>query len=215
MILPGPGSHLSWQQLLAAYADGHLDEATRERVRSLVEAHPSARRELDDQTAFSPRRLELWNELRPFEPSSAAWAGVWERIELSLEAPRVEVQAPKRQRGLIAALVAVPCSAAAAAVVIGFSGSQPVKVDPIVEEPTPEVFEVAAASDVEILSVRDRDAKSLVVGEPPLNGEMPLVARGDVTIEHVHLTGTGASPDAQPEGPTDAPLVYSPKPRMP
>jgi hypothetical protein len=217
MTLPDPISHLSWQQLLAAYADDQLDEATRCRVRSWIDAHQSARRELDGQFAFSQRRAQLWNDLQATQPSDAAWAGVWERIEFSLESPRTEVKPRQRRRwlrrGIISGLLVAPCSAAVA---LCLTGPAPVTtVEQAVDEPTPEVFQVAAADDVEILSVRDSDAASLLVGQPPLCGKMTLAARGDVKFEFVGASGNAASSEVQMDGPTDAPLVHAPKMRTP
>jgi hypothetical protein len=220
MSLSDPASHMSWQQLLAAYADGELDQTTRRRLQSWLDAHQSARRELNSQLAFSPRRQQFWNELEPTLPSAAAWAGVWERIELSLELPRAESKIADRRiwrkrKYQVGALAA--CAAVVAVVAVCLSGreSAPSAVQPAVDESAPEVFEVAAAGDVEILSVRDSDVTSLLVGVPPLCGNMTLVARSDVRFEGSGSAADVSAPEVQSSGPTDGPLVYAPKSRVP
>jgi hypothetical protein len=220
MTLRDPNSFLSWQQLLAAYADGELDEAATIRVKAWLDEHPAAYREFEGQIAFSPRRDELWDSLQPPMPTPATWAGVWERVELSLDNRANHAPKPTRRswwkRGLGIALLAVPCSAAAAVLALSLSTTPaPQPVPPAIEEPSPEVFEVAATNDVEILSVRDADVTSIVVGQPPLTDKMTLVARGDVKLESLGPAGDGTIPEIQMGGPSDAPMIYAPKSRTP
>ena len=61
--------------LLAGYADGELDAATRGRVEVHLAEHPELRSELDAQRALG-RKSAFWSRLAPPSPSDSAWGRV-------------------------------------------------------------------------------------------------------------------------------------------
>jgi hypothetical protein len=89
---------------------------------------------------------------------------------------------PGRRRRAIA--VAAVLGAAAAAVLLALAlrnlprPAPPVDGPPAAEEPWP----VASADDVQIISMDDRDRGALVVGQPPVNELVQLLAVNEVQV---------------------------------
>ena len=204
----------SWHQLLAAYADGELDTAECERLRNWLDENPDAYSRLEEQRSLSPGNAPFWDTIQPPSPDAIAWARTWNRIEAGLQPPmpatRPRFRGPWWRRGLAAVLVAVPGTAVAAAVVAACFPDRPapVVVAPF-EDSADDVFQVAAAGDVEILSIRDVDVPQLVVGEPPFVDPMMLAAAGDVRLEAMQPANDGMVPEVKMGG-SDAPLIYAP-----
>jgi hypothetical protein len=207
-----------WRQLLAAYADGELDVLKSAEVRTWLGEHPDGYSQLVEQRSLSPSNTPFWDAVRPTMPDVATWATVWNRIDAGLDAPTVRLRMRSRgpwwRRGLLAVIAATPFTAAAAAVVAIYVPDRPVPVSstPLEESAADEVFQVAGAGDVEILSIRDADVPQLVVGEPPFNQAMLLVAAGDVRVDDVQPANDGMIP-AMVVGGNDAPLIFAPIPR--
>jgi anti-sigma factor RsiW len=205
----------SWQQLLAAYADGELDAATRERVRNWLDEHPPAHARIEEQWSLSAGNRPFWEMIAPPEPDAATWARVWNRIEAGLEpptpAPRRRLRGPWWRRGLAVALLALPGAAAAAAAVVACLPSPPAPVAsaPADDFGADDVFQVAAAGDVEILSIRDADVPQLVVGEPPFNSAMTLAGARDFQLKAMRPASDGMVPEVNMGG-SDAPLIHAP-----
>jgi anti-sigma factor RsiW len=206
----------SWQQLLAAYADGELDTAASEQVRNWLDEHPHAHTRLEEQWSLSPGNVPFWDMVSPPNPDAVTWARVWNRIETGLDVPatpaaRPRVRGPWWRRGLAVAILALPGAAAAAAVVAACipDGPSPVAIAPADDSTGDEVFQFAAAGDVEILSIRDVDVPQLVVGEPPFNNSMTLAAAGDVRLEAMAPANDGMVPEVRMGG-IDAPVIHAP-----
>lgn len=224
---PGPALPGPW---LAAYVDGELDAAGRERVEAWLDAHPDARADVETQ-----RRLQRWLDADPVpEPAAHAWDTTLDRIEAAL------LPAGRRVRGRRRPWLWAVGLATAAAVLLAVwvaSNRQRPAPDPV---PTPEVLDVVAeadvvidemdpsdaaalvvgrrpdsppdllpgstlpvadADDVTVISMDAADTASLVVGEPPVSGELVLAAQGEVQVDHMAPCPSGAT----------QPYLHSPK----
>ncbi len=207
-------SETDWRQLLAAYADGELAESDRSRVESWLELHPRLAVELSAQNEFSPRNAELWSSLHPPAPSAQTWSQVWNRVERGIDSAKPTVHPPRNhwwRRGLFAAAVML-VPATAAAIMIGIEVNRPGLMQPAVEPAPPNPFEepfaVATNDDVEILSVRDADARFLVVGDIPFDEPLTLADPADVRLQAVHPDAEGNLPQVQMGGDAGAPMVF-------
>src|SRR5439155_167623 len=72
-----------------------------------------------------------------------------------------------------------------------------------------EPFPVATEDEVEIVSVEGPGADVLVVGEPPVRGEIELALPGEVTVMDVQPAADSMMPEVFLEGP-DAPMIRAP-----
>jgi anti-sigma factor RsiW len=178
-------------QWLAAYLDGELEGRDdmadrRARVEAWLEAHPEAL----EQCAEQKKLQQLWLETTPAEPTPSAWA----RCRAGIDAKRIPQQnrTPRGRRSWIA------LSALAASVIlvvgIGFGIWRVWQADPHNHAPVAvaphhqdddEVLEVAQSHEITILRVEGADTESLVVGTPPLEGELELAGPGEVRVLHV------------------------------
>jgi hypothetical protein len=136
--------------------------------------HPEARGDLADLQ----RLRELVQSAYPPEPDEDAWLSVRTRIH---DAP--SMVRPERRRSPRPLWAALSLSAAAvlAAVLLVRSGwmSGPRPQVPPVED---EAFPVVEADDVTIISMDARDVAALVVGEPPVSGELIFAQPADVRV---------------------------------
>jgi anti-sigma factor RsiW len=174
-------------ELLAAYFDGELVDRPdlaqlRGRIADWLRDHPEAYAIQEDY-----RRLaQLWRDTIPTDPGPAAW----ERLEASLaNMPLVRPGLSVGRAGLrwTAAVVAV-AAVIALAVWLGRGapeGPQLVHVPPQPPVVVPEVFPVATAAEVTIVSVEGADTQTLVVGELPLHGPLELAGPDEVTLTSV------------------------------
>jgi hypothetical protein len=161
-------------ELLAAYADGELPPAECRRVEAWLAAHPEARADIEAQ-----RRLaRLFDESAPPPPADERWAEALARVRQRLDEP-----APRRRRAaMVAALLGLAAALLLALVLKYPRGGGPAGPP---ERPRPadeDVWPVASAADVEILSMDDRDRGALVVGEPPVNEPMELLTENEVKV---------------------------------
>ena len=210
-----------WRKLLAAYADGELAESQRRRVEAELELSPGIAGELSAQDEFSPRNAELWSSVEAPAPSAREWARVWQNVEHGLDAGKPRVQVPRNRwwrRGLVAVLLAVtPTAAAAIAVGIALDRPAQVELDPAgppAIQPIEEPFTVAKTEDVEILSIRDADQWCLVVGESPFTEPINLASAGDVRFDGVGGDWDGQAPQRQIGG-AGAPMIFPAADRKP
>jgi hypothetical protein len=192
-------TNLTWQQLLAAYADGELDQPTRNRVEQRLAASPELARELRAQRRFSPLNEQFWLQVRPPDPLPEQWAAALQYVEdrLARKAePNRDVRGGSRwlRRGLLALALALPTSAAAsiALVVVIHSHGPPVQMVPV--ESDDGLLRLAQPDDIEIESLRHTDRGSLVVGEPPLTNSVTLAIAADVTLDGLQPDPDGAMP---------------------
>jgi hypothetical protein len=201
---------LTWQQLLAACADGELDAAARRRAEEWLRRHPESATHFTDQRALSPRNERLWTAVAPPTPSDARWNDVRSGIERRLD-PNVEPRRRPRanrwlKRGLLLATLAFAGATAAAVVVAAFPPHRAIQpLTPDAEHPGlfddgDEVFLVIRPDDVDIVSIRHADFQHIVVGQSPLNEPLVPIEPGDVTKVEVHPDSEGRKPVIRMDG---------------
>jgi anti-sigma factor RsiW len=211
MTSPHGNSWTPSPELLAAYADGELDERPylahrRQQIEAWLAQHPEAAAALDANAELS----RLWSATTPVEPAPATWARVWTRIE----------QAPKRVKAKhwsarlwLAGIAALGAAAAVLVVLLrdkpgeivpqgpslqvqakaipkvegppdGATGQHPVSVPAPKLNPVeePEVLQVATSEEVEILRIAGADIDTLVVGRLPVVGPIILLTSQEVEV---------------------------------
>jgi hypothetical protein len=82
MTLPQGDNWIPSRELLAAYADGELDQRphlanVRHKIEHWLASHPEAAAELEAQMALG----RVWAATTPVEPAPAQWAKVWQRVQ--------------------------------------------------------------------------------------------------------------------------------------
>jgi hypothetical protein len=207
----GKAAHaLTFPELLAAYADGELDTAGRARVEAWLADHPDARADLQSQIHLSRRNRKLWKVSAPLAPSEGSWARVFGRVQDVLDAPVRPAAAPPRRpfRHLAAVLTTAAAVAFAVYALAPDRAHRPVATtDPPAEV---EPLALAVATDVDILSIDDRDATALVVGQVPLSGTVVLAAVGDVELRGIQKAEDGMLPRVQMTDAGNAPMIVAP-----
>ena len=203
--------------LLAAYADGELDEEGPQaslcrRIERWLARNPEKARTIEAHRQI----CEWYRETAAEDPGPAAWAPVMARLRLPV--------AGQRQRWPRIAWLAAAATAAACLVVATTLLSRPGKQDTalpgkqatvaqahpavLTEDPDPEVFPVATASEVEILSVKGEDTTTLVVGELPVEGPLPLLGANEVTFTRIEPARDNMVPEVRRAGRTT--VVWAP-----
>jgi hypothetical protein len=212
--------NLSWHQLLAAYADGELDEATRVLVEHKLRGGADAANELDTQRRFSPTNKAFWNAMRPANPSEQQWNDLHSRIAESVHSDAAVGPTRVRRsrwlrRGLLATIVAaVPAATAAAVTLIVVLGRHPATPvhGPGSTDDGADAIVTTLPEDIDIQSMRPADARHLVVGQPPYPDEVTLVAVTDIQLDGVLPSRDGTMPEVSLVG-DGPPIMFSPRPR--
>lgn len=195
-----PPNHDPSPEDLAAFADGELTADARQRVEDHLASHPEAAAEIDDL-----RRLDrLWQQADPPQPSDATWTAVLGRIEANVTAPARGARWRSWLTGLGAGL------AAALALAVLWPAPRPVDPPDQPGGPSGDSFPVAAAHDVEIISVEDADLGALVVGDPPLREPLVLAELTDVDVKHVGPDADGLFPRVPAFEEFVAPMIVAP-----
>lgn len=131
------------------------------------------------------RLRELFQSVAAPEPDEAVWSAVLARVHDGIAAspvrrtePRVGAasRAAQRRGWAVAGLAAA--AALLAVLLFRFWAAPPTPQPMPAEEPYP----VAEADDVEILAIDARDVAGLVVGEPPVSGELIFASLEDVRV---------------------------------
>ncbi len=193
--------------LLAAYLDGELKTPSdRARVEAWIQSCPEACDELD----ALQRLRQAMRETRITEPPRDRWNSMFRQLR---EHHRSETA---KCPSMVPALAWLAWSGAlAAACVLVVAGVRQWTASPSHQPPhfvqmeREEVFPVAAAHEVEILSVRGDDTATLVVGRLPVHEPLELVGSDEITIMEVR-------PDAHDNmvpqfrmGGTQRPLIWA------
>jgi hypothetical protein len=158
-----------------AFGDGRLPPAAEgDDFDAWLAEHPAAHDDLADVS----RLRELFLSVGPSEPEEGAWTAALNGIRAAIPNRRGWRRAPSPWSRLVlgmAAAAAVLCLA-----LIGRSWwlSGPLPQPVLMEEPYP----VVAAQDVTIISMDPHDVAALVVGEPPVTGELVFAQPDDVRV---------------------------------
>jgi hypothetical protein len=136
--------------------------------------HPEGHADLVDLQ----RLRELCQFARPAEPDEDAWQEVRTRIALAVPAVRPQ---PRRSPRPVWALASAAAAAVLGAILLLRSGwiAGP---KPPAAPADEEAYPVAEAEDVTIISMDARDVAALVVGEPPITGELVFAQPDDVRV---------------------------------
>lgn len=151
-------------------------------------ANPYTEAESEEWLANHPELEGVFADLRslreqfqsasPPEPSAAVWSATQERIQASLNNLPAEGRRVRHSYWVV-------LGSTAAAVFLGFLmaralwwGGGPSQV--VAEEPLP----VVDPADITIVSMDARDITNLVVGEPPISGELVFARPDDIKVIH-------------------------------
>ncbi len=136
-----------------------------------VSEHPAANDDLTDL----PRLRELYQSVNPSEPEESAWTAILNGIRDAV--PNVRISRTAASRWLRLA-IGIASAAILAGVILGRSWwtTGPIPQPVLAEEPYP----VVEAKDVRIISMDPHDVAALVVGEPPVTGELVFAQPDDV-----------------------------------
>jgi hypothetical protein len=131
--------------------------------------HPEAEGDLADLEHLREQCQSTW----PVEPDDAAWTQALARINESVPAA-----SPRRRRVPSRLAIILGLSAAAVLAVVLLARWRQVPTPVSVEEE----FPVAEVDDVTIISMDARDIDALVVGEPPVTGELVFAEPADIRV---------------------------------
>jgi anti-sigma factor RsiW len=173
---------------LAAYFDGELRGANRQRLEAWLADHPSAQADLEEWRHLAG----LAHSTRPADPGEPVWRGVLARIETATPAPRHAWPLLRVTAALAACL--------ALAFYLAPSDGPPPVADELV---------VASASDVEIISMDAGDVSALVVGRPPLHEPLVLAESADIHIESIEPDHDGSMPAVRWWVDDEAPMIVA------
>jgi len=121
------------------------------------------------------RLRELFQSVSGAEPEEATWSAVLRHVHDDLRTVKPYRRSPRP----VWAVVGLAAAAAVVGVLLARSWwVQTPSLRPTSEEP----FPVVEAGDVDILSIDARDVAGLVVGEPPVSGELIFASMDDVRV---------------------------------
>jgi hypothetical protein len=197
---------------LAAYVDGHLDARRHREVEAWLSEHPDVAAEL-----HAHRRLErLWRRTAPDSPTPARWSLVRLNIFAGLADRSAAVKSPSRWWIVPLALGTVAAGTLLALVL--FRDYLPLthtdrstSASPIGEVGIPkddkeskpekvEAFKVLSDDEVEIITMDLRDIDALVIGLPPLLGNLVLLSEDEVEAVTIEAEGSQPTPEIAADG---------------
>lgn len=166
----------------------------RDNLEGRLPEHPEAKDDLRDLEHLRA----LYQSAGPAEPSEDAWNAVQSRIHAAVGRERSGRDRRPRWWWALAGLTAA--SVLVGALTVRFWRKADVSV--AVPEPrVEEAFPVVDPEDVTIISIDARDVAALVVGEPPVSGDLEFVRSKDIHVircERCPLSGRKAQ--YEPEG---------------
>jgi hypothetical protein len=121
---------------------------------------------------------EQFQAASPPEPGLTTWNAAQQRIHANLRT--VSADGPRVRRPywvVLGSTAAALFLALLLARALWWGGNQP---QPIAEEPLP----VAESEDINIVSMDARDITYLVVGEPPVSGDLQFARQEDIHVVH-------------------------------
>jgi anti-sigma factor RsiW len=211
--------------VLAAYADGELDAATRAAIELWFDAHPEGWALLRAQCDFSPENRAIWAAVEPPAPSGVDWERVRDGVAARLRAQSVAEPSPARpvwKRRAELALVGMTLALALFVVSLAAFGpwflppepqrARDVARRPAVDDPLDGIAVLRIATDAEVDVQRVEGAGSggwLPVGGVPLTTPLALATAEDVELEEAepHPGWPAGGPQVTRE-PTDTPILW-------
>jgi hypothetical protein len=176
---------------LAAFADGEMSPADAEATEAWLREHPAAAADVQSLRDLAG----LWQEHTAPEPAPAAWDQTLHGIEARVREPK-----PVPQGGSPWLRIGLSLAAACLAALLVARAFWPTSGKPPVTDPDDEPYPVASADDITIISMDPRDSRFLVVGLPPINGDMELAGIEDVTLESTTPNDDGQLPQMHTGG---------------
>jgi anti-sigma factor RsiW len=155
----------------AAFLDGELDAGARVRVEVWLANHPSAAEEIEGQR----RVVRLWQACVPAEPSPAAWAAAFDRIEARLRPASHRPPRMRRALWLSAGLAAAVLTAVLLTRQFqpGPATTRPPGIAPGTEAPDQEPILLASQDDVSVVNVESYWQD---------DGRVPTIGEDDVSM---------------------------------
>jgi hypothetical protein len=180
------------------FADGELlrPGAETSDAEAWLRDHPDAAGEVQSLRNF----VSMWQDYTVSEPLPAAWERTLQNIECSLAQPRprpVPWGGSLLSRLGLGGLVAAGF-AGLLAVRFLLPGTEPKATEPVLiaEEPYP----VASSDEITIISMDPRESRSLVVGRPPIPGDLEWANFDDVTVENAKPNAENQVPEMHKSG---------------
>jgi len=198
-------------EYFAAFLDGELSTDDWARVQDWLANHA------EDAALVDAHRnlVRCWRETAPAEPSEKIWREMLAQIEgreLKTEDrgsrtgdrnARPGVDAPRGRWIRVGLLGAAAAAAVILALLIPRRHQGPPDID-LAELP------ILSADDVELVSLEGNDTRLLVVGNPPVQEPLVLVATGDVTLDSIEPDDDGFVPQARMNpGSSAAPMIIA------
>ncbi len=189
-------------EYFAAFLDGELSTDDWARVQDWLANHP------EDAALVDAHRdlVRCWRETGPAEPSERAWREVFARIErrgLKIEDRGSRTKDFSRGRWIRIGLLGGVAAAALILALVVPGRDQEDKTPSDIEE-----LAILSAEDVDLISMEENDTRLLVVGNPPVQEPLVLVATGDVTLDSIEPDEDGFVPQARMNpGSSAAPMI--------
>jgi len=205
-------------ELLAAYADGELEDGPTGDLRNQIETWLARHPRAADKVEAQRRVTEWFQATTPADPPESAW----EPVAARLQGLRLPLPGPDRRWSRWARLTALGITGAAC-VLLAFTlatllGRREVpswqgalnqpRAGASSIGPDMEALPVATAAEVEILSVQGDDTATLVVGELPLEGSLLLLQADELTLTAVEPARDNMVPEVRKGG--NAPMIWAP-----
>ncbi|MHB1422937.1 MAG: hypothetical protein ACYC3I_07045 [Gemmataceae bacterium] len=146
----------------------------RDNLEEWLTEHPEVKEDLDDL----PRLRELYQSAPPPQPIESTWNTVRSRLHDSLGRNQSRRRVSPRLRWSILGLTAAAAAVLALFLTRSWWTTQAPPPPPQIVEP----FPVAEADDIAIISMDARDVAALVVGEPPVWGDLEFARPEDIRV---------------------------------
>jgi anti-sigma factor RsiW len=156
----------------AAFLDGELEAGARVRIETWLAEHPSAAEEIEGQRQV----MRYWQATVPAEPSPAAWAAVYDRVEAKLRPMSRRPRAVRRTLWLSAGV--------AAAVLTAVLLTRQFLPGPATTKPPVIASGIITETDQELIVLASQDDVSVVNVESYWqdDGRVPSIGEGDVSM---------------------------------
>jgi hypothetical protein len=181
-------------ELFSAFVDGELDAAQHAQVAGWLVSHPDAAADVE-----AYRRLgQAWQRTAPSDPAPAQWDALLSRLQTALPPVGRVALPPRRRLRPFLVLLAAAAALFAGVLVSRQLGIFPYGNDnpenrvvandggeasiPSDRDTMDEPFQWASDQDVQIISMDARDTDALLVGAPPIQGDLDLAGHNDITL---------------------------------